>query len=286
MLAGAHARARAKAGRVATAAGAAVLAGGLFTDFLTGPGIAAAVTTAGLGLATNIKILKGPSSAKATAIAVYAAPHTGNVLLLVGERLAPDGGLSLLVQAGIVAVWTGATWSVRPGRLARELVDEAVLQEIAAAAKEAEKEEVAEATLDRADPDESAAARWWREEFAGEGGIAPDTVLLEHQRVSEECVALIIGAAQRGTPVTDIPKTRLSAHLDVPEELIETGPVPGRGAGVRLLVIGPRPAPPEAPEAEKTAGSDEEVWKEIAATAMPGVELVEANTYEIRKELT
>jgi hypothetical protein len=276
-----HARARAKAGRVATAAGAAVLTGGLFTDFLTGPGIAAAVTTAGLGLATNIKILKAPSSAKATAIAVYAAPHAGTALLLVGERLAPAGGVSLLVQASVVAVWTGATWFIRPGRLARELVDEAVLQEIAAATMEAEEKAAAEVAVHH--PDESAAARWWREEFAGEGGIAPGTVLLEHQRVSEECVAVIVGSAQRGTPVPDISKPRLSAHLDVPEELIEIGPVPGRGAGVRLLVIGPRPKPAEV---EKTAGSDEEVWKEIAATAMPGVELIEANTYAIRKELT
>lgn len=283
MLARVHARARAKAGRVATAAGAAVLTGGLFTDFLTGPGIAAAVTTAGLGLATNIKVLKAPSSVKATAIAVYAAPHAGNALLLVGERLAPAGGVSLLVQASVVAVWTGATWYIRPGRLARQLADEAVLQEIAAATKEAEAKAAAEVAVHQADPDESAAARWWREQFTGEGGIAPATVLLEHQRVSEECVAVIVGAAHRGTPVPDISKPRLSAHLDVPEELIEIGPVPGRGAGVRLLVIGPRPKPPES---EKTAGSDEEVWAEIAATAMPGVELIEANTYEIRKELT
>ncbi|MCS0605984.1 hypothetical protein NX794_32970 [Streptomyces sp. LP11] len=283
MLARVHARARAKAGRVATAAGAAVLTGGLFTDFLTGPGIAAAVTTAGLGLATNIKILKAPSSAKATAIGVYASPHMGTALLLVGERLAPDNGVSLLVQASVVAVWTGATWFIRPGRLARELVDEAVLQEIAAATKDAEEKAAAEVAVLQVDPDESDAARWWRQEFTGEGGIAPGTVLLEHQRVSEECVALVVGSAQRGTPVPDISKPRLSAHLDVPEELIELGPVPGRGAGVRLLTIGPRPQPPEE---AKTAGSDEEVWKEIAATAMPGVELIEANTYEIRKELT
>lgn len=283
MLARVHARARAKAGRVATAAGAAVLTGGLFTDFLTGPGIAAAVATAGLGLATNIKILKAPSSAKTTAICVYVTPHAGNALLLVGERLAPAGDVSLLVQASIVAVWTGATWFIRPGSLARELVDEAVLQEIAAAIKEPEEKAVADVVVSTSPVDESPAARWWREEFAGEDGIAPATVLLERQRVSEECVAVVIGAARRGTPVPAISKERLSAHLDVPEELIEIGPVPGRGAGVRLLVIGPRPQPTEV---EKTAGSDEEVWKEIAATAMPGVELIEANTYEIRKELT
>jgi hypothetical protein len=278
-----HARARAKAGRVATAAGAAVLTGGLFTDFLTGPGIAAAATTAGIGLATNIKLWKAPSSAKATAFCVYASPHAGNALLLVGERLVPSGSSGwLLAQAAAIAVWTGATWYIRPGRLARDLVDEAVLQEIAEATKEAE-QKAAEVVVHPADPNESDAARWWRQEFAGEDGIAPNTVLLDYDRISDECVAVVLGSAQRGTPVPDISKSRLSAHLDVPEEQIEIGPVPGRGAGVRLLVLGPRPEPAES---EKTVGGDEEVWKEIAATAMPGVELIEANTYEIRKELT
>ncbi|MGW1252230.1 hypothetical protein [Streptomyces sp. NPDC002535] len=278
-----HARARAKAGRVATAAGAAVLTGGLFTDFLTGPGIAAAATTAGIGLATNIKLWKAPSSAKATAFCVYASPHAGNALLLVGERLVPSGSSGwLLAQVTAIAVWTGATWYIRPGRLARDLVDEAVLQEIAEATKEAE-QKAAEVVVRPVDPSESDAARWWRQEFAGEDGIAPNTVLLDYDRISDECVAVVLGSAQRGTPVPDISKSRLSAHLDVPEEQIEIGPVPGRGAGVRLLVLGPRPEPAES---EKTAGGDEEVWKEIAATAMPGVELIEANTYEIRKELT
>lgn len=278
-----HARARAKAGRVATVAGAAVLTGGLFTDFLTGPGIAAAAATAGIGLATNIKLWKAPSSAKATAFCVYASPHAGNALLLVGERLVPSGSSGwLLAQATIIAVWTGATWYIRPGRLARDLVDEAALQEIAEATKEAE-QKAAEVVVRPVDPNESDAARWWRQEFAGEDGIAPNTVLLDYDRISDECVAVVLGFAQRGTPVPDISKSRLSAHLDVPEEQIEIGPVPGRGAGVRLLVLGPRPEPAES---EKTAGGDEEVWREIAATAMPGVELVEANTYEIRKELT
>jgi hypothetical protein len=278
MLARVHARARAKAGRVATAAGTAVLAGGLFSDSLTGPGVLAAVTTAGLGLATNIKLLRAPSAVKATAIAVYAAPHAGHALILAGERLAPDGGVSLLVQASVVALWTGATWYIRPGRLARQLADEAVLQEIAEAAKEAEEGAADVAVPDQADA--SPAARWWREEIAAEGGIAPGTVLLDHQRLSDDCLAIIFGSAQRGTPVPDISRPRLSAHLDVPEDLIETGPVPGRGAGVRLLVIGPRPTP-----ADETAG-DEEVWVQIAATAMPGVELIEVNEYDLRKELT
>ncbi|PJE97148.1 hypothetical protein CUT44_14300 [Streptomyces carminius] len=274
------ARVRAQAGRVATITGSAVLTGGLFTDSLTLPGALAAVATAGVGLATNAKILRAPESVKATAIAVYAAPHAGCGAVLVGERLAPAGVTSVLVQAGAVALWTGATWLLRPGLVARELVGEATVQEIAEVnGKGAETAEVAV-------PDQpehaSPAARWWAEEIATEDGIAPDTVLLEHQQVSERCVALIIGSSRHGMPVPEISTARLSAYLDMSEDLIEIGPVPGRGAGVRLLVIGPRPQPVE-PEA-KAAGTDEETWAEIAATAMPGVELIETNTYDLRKE--
>lgn len=282
MLARVHALARAKAGRAATCAGTVVLAGGLFSDAVTGPGLAAAAVTAGLGLATNLKIWRAPHSVKASAIAVYAAPHAGHALLLVGERLAPHGGVSVLVQAGVVALWTSATWFVRPGRLARDLVDEARAQEIAAANQEPD-QEPAEPDEPALPADESPAARWWREEIAVEDGIAPQTVLLEHQRLSPQCVAVIIGSAQRGRPVPDISTPRLSAYLNVPEELIQTSPVPGRGAGFRLLVIGPRP---QAAVPQTTAGSDEEVWAEIAATAMPGVELIEVNEYDLRKELT
>jgi hypothetical protein len=276
------ARVRAKAGRVATVAGTAVLTGGLLDHSLTLPGVVAAASAAGLGLAANPKIWRGPSSVKAEAIAVYAAPHAGCAALLIGERLAPAGGVSLLVQAGVVALWTGATWYVRPGRLARDLVDEAARQEAAEA--DTEPEQTTGTVVAAPAAPVSRAARWWAEEIATEDGIAPGTVLLEHQQVSESCVAAVIGSAKRGTPVPDIPTARLSAYLDVPEDLIAIEPVPGRGAGVRLLIVGPRPQGAEAET--KTDKSDEATWAEIAATAMPGVELVEANTYEMRKELT
>ncbi|TSB31891.1 hypothetical protein [Streptomyces benahoarensis] len=272
---------RATAGRAATVAGAAVLTVGLATDSVTAPGVLAAVTTAGIGLATNIKIFKGPVSARDTAIGVYVAPHVGACVLLVAERLAPDTGVSLLVQAGVVALWTGATWVMRPGRLARDLVDEAVAQELAefAAAAEAALEETEEAPSVTYDTPQ---ARWWGENIAVEGGVAPGTVLVEHRQVTEQCLALVIGAEKRGTPVPEISATALSAYLDMPEDLIEIGPVPGRGAGVRLLVLGVRPQPAEPEQADDDAA----LWEEIADTAMPGVELIEATTYTVRKELT
>ncbi|MDX3516123.1 hypothetical protein PV755_45760 [Streptomyces caniscabiei] len=269
---------RATVGRAATVAGAVVLTGGLSNDAFTLPGTLAVVAAAGVGLAANPKVWRAPAAARWTAISIYAAPHAGCAALLVGERLAPDGAASFFVQAAAAALWTGATWLLRPGLTAREFVDEALAQALA----EAEKAEEAPAEP-LAPTYDSPQARWWGERFAIEGGVAPGTVLLQHEQVSEQCLALVIGAQKRGQPVPDISKPGLSAELDLPEELIDIGPVPGRGAGVRLLVLGQRPT------AEPGAGpgdSDAEVWAEIAATAMPGVELIEANTYEIHKELT
>ncbi|MER6723375.1 hypothetical protein [Streptomyces halstedii] len=274
------ARVRSTVGRAATVAGALVLTGGLGNDVFTIPGAAAAIAAAGVGLATNPKILRAPESVRWTAISLYAAPHTGCAALLVGERLAPEGPVSVLVQAAVVALWTGATWMLRPGLTACELADEALAQELAEAAKAAEAEA---AVVVVAPTYASEAARWWGEKFAVEGGIAPGTVLLDHQQVSEQCVALIIGSQQRGQAVPDISKSGLSAALDLPEEQIDIGPVPGRGAGVRLLVLGQRPV---AETGTEPVDSDAEMWAEIAETAMPGVELVESNTYEMPKELT
>ncbi|MGW6879828.1 hypothetical protein ACWGEU_06130 [Streptomyces goshikiensis] len=270
------ARVRATAGRVATVAGAVLLTGGLGNDAVTLPGILATVAAAGIGLAVNPKVWRAPASVRWTAISLYTGPHAGCAVLLVGERLAPDTGVSLLVQAAAAALWTGATWILRPGRTAREFVDEALAQELADAAKA---EEVAAVPV--APAYDSPQAQWWGERFAIEGGVAPGTVLLGHRQVGEQCLALVIGAQKRGQPVPDISKPGLSAELDLPEELIDIRPVPGRGAGVRLLVLGQRPAAEAGP-----GDSDAEVWAEIAATAMPGIELIEATTYEMPQELT
>ncbi|MGW6588421.1 hypothetical protein [Streptomyces globisporus] len=273
------ARVRGAVGRTATVTGALVLAGGLGNDIFTLPGAAAAAVAAGVGLASNLKVVRAPESVRWAAISLYAAPHTGCAAILVGERLAPEGSVSVLVQAAVVALWTGATWMLRPGLTARELADEALAQELAEEVKAAETAAVVPVTPTYA----SEAARWWGETFAIEGGLVPGTVLLDHQQVSAQCVALIIGTQKRGQPVPDISKPGLSAALDLPEEQIDVGPVPGRGAGVRLLVLGQRPV---AEADEGSVDSDAAVWAEIAATAMPGVELVEATTYAMPKELT
>ncbi|MFI5621493.1 hypothetical protein [Streptomyces sp. NPDC051567] len=268
-----RARVREGAGRAATITGAAVLTLALDTDLAAGPGILAAAATAGTGLAFNPRIRYAPQAVRATAIAVYTAPHTGCALLLAGGFFAPDSSLSVLVQIAVAAAWTGATWWLRPGLTARALADEALAQELAVAADETAEEApvVVYAT---------AQAQWWGEHVAVEDGVAAGTVLLDHRQVSDECLALVIGAAEHGRAVPKIAVADLSALLDIPEDLITIGPVPGRGAGVRLVVLGRRP------EAVGLDGATEaEVWADIAATAMPGVELVDATTYTMRKEL-
>ncbi|MEV6357961.1 hypothetical protein [Streptomyces hydrogenans] len=273
------ARVRATAGRIATVAGAAVLTSGLATDLVIGPGFGAAVLTAGAGLAMSPKIWGGPKDLRPTAITVYVAPHAGVAALLIAEAVAPDTPLSITVQAGCAVLWTAATWWIRPGQLARDFVGEAQAQELAVV--QAPEEPAAEPEEDLLQPT-TEAGRWWAREFAFEGGIAPGTVLLDHRQVGENCVAAVIGSARRGIPVPRPSVEQLSARLDMPEDLIEVGPVPGRGAGVCLLVIGPRP---KAPATAKSGASDEEVWADISKTAMPGVELIEANTYAFREEL-
>ncbi|MGW9440644.1 hypothetical protein [Streptomyces sp. NPDC055607] len=273
---------RATAGRIATVAGAAVLTGGLATDTVILPGIVAAGATAGLGLATNIKIWGAPKHVRGACSALYLSPHTGCAILLAAELAASDTPLSITIQAGFVALWTAKTWWIRPGQLARSFVDVALGQELAAVQPQTPEEPAAQPEENLVKPT-TEAGRWWAREFAGEGGIAPGTVLLEAQRLSENCLAAVIGSARQGTPVPSISKEHLSAHLDMPQELIEIGPVPGRGAGVCLVVIGPRP---RLPQQARTGASDEETWAEIAKTAMPGVELLEVNVYQTREELT
>jgi hypothetical protein len=76
--------------------------------------------------------------------------------------------------------------------------------------------------------------------------------------------------------VPTIDLRRLSALMNVPAGLLAIEDIPGYGAGVQMLLIGPKP------EATQT---DEDVWNEIARTALPGVQLVEVNEYDLSEEL-
>ncbi|KUL64779.1 hypothetical protein ADL28_08830 [Streptomyces violaceusniger] len=253
--------ARARIGRVATTAGSAALTAGLFTDAVTLPGLTAALGAALLGVGFSPRLIAAPEKVKPIAMMVYASPHAGMAGILVAERVA-SGGVARLVEAGAVTAWTAGVWWIRPASLAKRIAkpwpaDEATEQP----------QETSPAVQEVADP----AARWWAENVAREGGIAPGTRLVATQRIDADRKAAVIAATTPGVPVPEISITRLSALTDIPEDKISIDPIPGRGAGLRMLTIG------------KKRGASADTWTEIARSALPGVELVETNTYELKE---
>ncbi|NUR84357.1 MAG: hypothetical protein HOY71_09755, partial [Nonomuraea sp.] len=110
------------------------------------------------------------------------------------------------------------------------------------------------------------AARWWAVKAAIEGGVAPGTVLDDVEATGSKSMRAVIRAAAPGEPVPDIAVRRLSALMDVPEDEIAIDPVPGRGAGVRLLKVG---NPDEVDDLQTR-------WaKQVAPKGMPGTVLTE-----------
>ncbi|MEU8870282.1 hypothetical protein AB0D24_03805 [Streptomyces javensis] len=251
--------ARSRIGRVATTAGAAALTAGLFTDAVTLPVLTAAVGAALLGLGFSPRLIAAHDKVRPVAMMVYASPHAGMAAILVAERVA-SGGVARLVEAGAVTAWTAGVWWIRPASLAKRIAKPWPANEQIQEAAPAVVQELA-------DP----AARWWAENAAREGGIAPGTRLVATQRIDADRKAAVIAATTPGEPVPEISIMRLSALMDLPEELISIDPIPGRGAGLRMLTIGKK----------REASAD--TWTEIARTALPGVELTEANTYELKE---
>ncbi|MDW6061346.1 hypothetical protein SAZ11_29180 [Streptomyces sp. FXJ1.4098] len=197
---------------------------------------------------------------KPVAMMVYASPHAGMAGVLVAERLA-SGDVARLVEGGAVAAWTAGVWWIRPASLAKRIAR--------ARPAEDQPQETAPAVVDQVPTDP--AARWWAENVAREDGIAPGTCVIATQRIDADRTAAVIAATTPGEPVPEISITRLSALMDRPEELISIDPIPGRGAGLRMLTVGKKR---EAPA---------DTWTEISRSALPGVELMEANTYELKE---
>ncbi|WP_405539181.1 hypothetical protein [Streptomyces antimycoticus] len=251
--------ARARIGRVATTAGSAALTAGLFTDAVTLPGLTAAVGTALLGVGFSPRLMAAHEKVKPVAMMVYASPHAGMAAILVAERVA-SGGVARLMEAGAATAWTAGVWWIRPASLAKRIAKPWPANEQIQEAAPAVAQELA-------DP----AARWWAENVAREGGIAPGTRLVATQRIDADRKAAVIAATTPGEPVPEISITRLSALTDIPEDKISIDPIPGRGAGLRMLTIG------------KKRGASADTWTEIARSALPGVELVETNTYELKE---
>lgn len=245
---------RDRTGRAATLAGA-----GAALTVVVVPGAlpvtlaaTAAVTAAGAGILR----LQMPHAGhqKATATVLYAVPGVSLGVLLIAERLASGaawGGTAALQVLG-VAVWAAGTWLLRPARAARRMATPPPPKAVPATV----------AGGVGAHP----AAQWWAGHAAVQGGVAPGTALDDIEQTGQSAMRAVIRSTTAGEPVPEISIRRLSALLDVPEDLIGIGPVPGRGAGVRRLTIG---------GADQVQDADPvTVWAEtIAPLAMPGAVL-------------
>ncbi|MFI7468670.1 hypothetical protein [Nonomuraea sp. NPDC049646] len=239
---------RTSVGRVATLAGAAAATAGMFTGDVTGMSLVADAALTLTGLAT-LRLWKPDGHQKATASVLYLVPGVSLAALLVGERVIP--GINP-AEALALTVWTVGTWVTQPARLARRLLSPPLPAPATALVPAAEV------------VDGHPAARWWAWHVAVEDGAAPGTALQDVERTGEASIRAIIRSTIPGQPVPDISKRRLSALMDVPEDDIDIAPVPGRGAGVRLLKVG------QPDEATDPAA----VWaKRIAPLAMPGATL-------------
>ncbi|MFI6512145.1 hypothetical protein ACIBCT_31470 [Streptosporangium sp. NPDC050855] len=237
---------RSATGRMATLAGATAAATGLFTGELTGAALLAdaALTLGGL---VTLRLWKPQGHQRAAASALYLGPGVSLAALLVAEQIVPGihWGEALALTA-----WTAGTWVLRPAEVARRMVTPPLSAPSTALVPV---EEVA---------NDHPAGRWWAQHVAIDGGAAPDTVLDDIQRTGETSMRAVIRSTIPGRPVPEVSIKHLSALMDIPEEEIDIGAVPGRGAGVRRLTIG-------QPDDDLAT-----VWtKRIAPAAMPGTVL-------------
>ncbi|MFI2207676.1 hypothetical protein ACH47Z_44945 [Streptomyces sp. NPDC020192] len=273
--------ARSHTGRVATATGTAAATTGLFTTAVMGESLLATLAATGLGLLVlpthkarqpePEKVIERtadggmlvytppapPSHQGRTAAVLYTTPGVGLVGVLLAEWIVPGFHWG---EALAVALWSAGTWILRPARRARHMLvpplpplaktDDLVVQE---------------------EPQlySHPAAQWWAERVAIEGGAAPTTVLEDIEKTGDTAMRAIIRSAIPGEPVPEVSVRRLSALMDVPQELITVGPVPGRGASVQLLTVG---------RSDAAALDPATLWAErIAPLAMPGASITAIN---------
>ncbi|MCM1943687.1 hypothetical protein NC239_36470 [Streptomyces sp. G3] len=247
--------ARSHAGRVATAAGTAAATAGLFTPEVFGESLLATAAATGAGLVL-LPTGRSEGHQRATSVVMYLTPGVSLTGVLIAERIV--SGLHW-GEALAVALWSAGTWWLRPARAARHML----VPPLPPLPKQPTGDLVPEQPV-YAHP----AAQWWAERAAVEGGAAPATVLEDIERTGENAMKAVIRAAVPGEPVPDISVRRLSALMDVPQDLITLGPVPGRGASVQLLTVG---TADEAKDART-------VWAtRIAPLAMPGATITEIN---------
>ncbi|YCK35194.1 hypothetical protein ACNF49_14225 [Actinomadura sp. ATCC 39365] len=240
-------------GRAATLAGACAASAGLFTGSLTGVSLLADAALTLTGLAT-LRLWKPDGHQRATATALYLTPGASLAGLLFAERLTSGiHPIATTIEAAALMTWTVGVWVARPAEVGRRMLTPPLPAPAA---------ELVPAGLVSDHP----AARWWAAKAAIEGGVAPGTVLDDVQPTGSTSMRAIIRAATAGEPVPDISIRRLSALMDVPEDEIAIGPVPGRGAGVRQLKVG---------DPDETDDLATRWAKHVAPKGMPGTVLTE-----------
>ncbi|MCZ0204701.1 hypothetical protein OZK63_04645 [Streptomyces sp. UMAF16] len=263
-------------GRLATLAGGGAMAAGLFTDAGILPAILTTIA-AGLGGAfLSPRFQLAHPMKKPIVFTIYLAPHTLLVSNLVTE-LVWDATEGRLVQGGVAALWTAGVWWLRPGQLAKRVAKwpEPVVETDATEDDQGATGAEVEVAVDL--PDDPA-GRWWALNAAKKDGVAEGTRVIAVRAIEDRRrVAVALAAIEKGEPVPDIKIKRLSALMNVPEQLLEIEPIPGHGAGFAMLLIGPKP--------EAAPVADEDVWVEIGRSALPGVTLTEINEYDMSKEL-
>ncbi|MEV0826380.1 hypothetical protein [Nonomuraea rubra] len=249
---------RSATGRLATLAGAVAAAAGLFTGDVTIPSLLAtgALTLTGLGA---LRLWKPDGHQKATASVLYLMPGTSLAALLVAQQFTPGiHPVATPVEAAALAVWTAGVWAVRPACIGRRLLCPPPSRALAVV-----EDAVPEVLCDHP------VALWWAHNVAVKDGAGPATALETVERTGEQAMRAIIRSTVPGKPVPKISTEALSALMDMPEDQINIGPVPGRGAAYRLLQVG---QPDEGHDAAT-------VWAaRIAPLAMPDTVLTSVRT--------
>lgn len=253
---------RGRVGRVATAAGTAAATAGLFTPAVTGESILATAAATGAGW-LFLPTRRAQGHQRIVVRVMYLAPGVSLAGVLLAERVV--SGLHW-GEALAVGLWSAGAWWLRPSRAARHMLVPP-LEPI---------EETGDVVVAEPETHAHPAAQWWAERAAIENGAAPGTLLEDIEQTGPQAMQAVIRSAAPGEPVPDIAVRRLSALMDVPQDLISIGPVPGRGASVQLLTVG---------QADESADA-KTIWAQrIAPVAMPGATITAINFGRMTKEV-
>ncbi|MEU5297992.1 hypothetical protein [Streptomyces umbrinus] len=265
-------------GRLATLAGSAAAGMGLFTDQLTLPTLLTTVAAGIGGAFLSPRLLTSHPKKRPIATAIYLTPHGFLSSILVAELVATSSE-ARLIEGGAILLWTTGVWWLRPAALGKRIAKwpaPAPESDDETDDETAEAETAGEIAVVENVPNDPVGA-WWHLKAAKEDGVAPGTRIVAIRKIEDgRRVAAAIASKVHGEPVPTIDLRRLSALMNIPAGLLRIEDIPGYGAGVQMLLIGPEP---EATQA------DEDTWTEISRTALPGVQLVEVNEYDLSEEL-